>query len=298
MEFKTHSKKQLMNNPAVCQLSVVPIRAGASDKEEIVTQLLFGELVDILDEPKSKRNWCQVRCDWDGYEGWMDIRQLKRISEEDVDAYRSDSAHCLDLTSILANNDHFLPVLMGATLPQYDGVNVHIGDKHYTFGGQAIRKGALEATPEIIIKLARRYLYAPYLWGGRSPFGIDCSGFTQIVYKMAGFRLRRDASQQVEQGRLIDFVDQAQAADLAFFENDKGRIVHVGIVMEGGFIIHAAGQVRIDKLDHYGIFNEERGIYSHKLRIIKRFLPNKTNNVLLETVPEPMEADETQISMF
>ena len=287
-----------MNNPAVCHLSVVPIRAGASDKEEIVTQLLFGELVDILDAPKSKRNWCQVRCDWDGYEGWMDIRQLKRISEEDVDAYRSESAHCLDLTSILANNDHFLPVLMGATLPQYDGVNVHIGDKHYTFGGQAIRKGALEATPEIIIKLARRYLYAPYLWGGRSPFGIDCSGFTQIVYKMAGFRLRRDASQQVEQGRLIDFVDQAQAADLAFFENDKGRIVHVGIVMEGGFIIHAAGQVRIDKLDHYGIFNEERGIYSHKLRIIKRFLPNKTNNVLLETVPEPMEADETQISMF
>ncbi len=287
-----------MNNPAVCHLSVVPIRAGASDKEEIVTQLLFGELVDILDAPKSKRNWCQVRCDWDGYEGWMDIRQLKRISEEDVDAYRSESAHCLDLTSILANNDHFLPVLMGATLPQYDGVNVHIGDKHYTFGGQAIRKGALEATPEIIIKLARRYLYAPYLWGGRSPFGIDCSGFTQIVYKMAGFRLRRDASQQVEQGRLIDFVDQAQAADLAFFENDKGRIVHVGIVMDGGFIIHAAGQVRIDKLDHYGIFNEERGVYSHKLRIIKRFLPNKTNNVLLETVPEPMEADETQISMF
>ncbi len=287
-----------MNNPAVCHLSVVPIRAGASDKEEIVTQLLFGELVDILDEPKSKRNWCQVRCDWDGYEGWMDIRQLKRISEEDVDAYRSESAHCLDLTSILANNDHFLPVLMGATLPQYDGVNVHIGDKHYTFGGQAIRKGALEATPEIIIKLARRYLYAPYLWGGRSPFGIDCSGFTQIVYKMAGFRLRRDASQQVEQGRLIDFVDQAQAADLAFFENDKGRIVHVGIVMDGGFVIHAAGQVRIDKLDHYGIFNEERGVYSHKLRIIKRFLPNKTNNVLLETVSEPMEADETQISMF
>jgi gamma-D-glutamyl-L-lysine dipeptidyl-peptidase len=287
-----------MNNPAVCHLSVVPIRAGASDKEEIVTQLLFGELVDILDAPKSKRNWCQVRCDWDGYEGWMDIRQLKRISEEEVETYRSDSAHCLDLTSILANNDHFLPVLMGATLPQYDGVNVHIGDKHYTFGGQAIRKGALEATPEIIIKLARRYLYAPYLWGGRSPFGIDCSGFTQIVYKMAGIRLRRDASQQVEQGRLIDFVDQAQAADLAFFENDKGRIVHVGIVMDGGFIIHAAGQVRIDKLDHYGIYNEERAIYSHKLRLIKRFLPNKTHSIILESVSEPVEVDETQISMF
>jgi gamma-D-glutamyl-L-lysine dipeptidyl-peptidase len=287
-----------MNNPAVCHLSVVSIRAGASDKDEIVTQLLFGELVDILDEPVSKRNWCQVRCDWDGYEGWMDIRQLKKISKEEVDTYRIDNAHCLDLTSILANNDHFLPVLMGATLPQYDGVNVLIGNSHYTFNGQAIRKGALEATPEFIIKLARRYLYAPYLWGGRSPFGIDCSGFTQIVYKMAGFRLRRDASQQVDQGRLIDFIDQAQTADLAFFENDKGRIVHVGIVMDGGFIIHAAGQVRIDKLDHYGIFNEEKEIYSHKLRLIKRFLPNKISNILLETVPEHIEVDETQISMF
>jgi gamma-D-glutamyl-L-lysine dipeptidyl-peptidase len=287
-----------MNNPAVCHLSVVSIRAGASDKDEIVTQLLFGELVDILDEPVSKRNWCQVRCDWDGYEGWMDIRQLKKISKEEVETYRIDTAHCLELTSILANNDHFLPVLMGAALPQYDGVNVHIGNSHYTFNGQAIRKSASEATPEFIIKLARRYLYAPYLWGGRSPFGIDCSGFTQIVYKMAGFRLRRDASQQVEQGRLIDFIDQAQTADLAFFENDKGRIVHVGIVMDGGFIIHAAGQVRIDKLDHYGIFNEEKEIYSHKLRLIKRFLPNKISNILLETVPEHIEVDDTQISMF
>lgn len=286
-----------MNNPAVCQLSVVPIRAAASDKEEIVTQLLFGELVDILEVVKGK-NWCQVRCDWDGYEGWMDIRQLKKISLDDVETYRTEYAHCLDLSGILTNSDHFLPILMGATLPQYDGVNLHIGDKHYTFGGQAARKGTLEVSAEMIIKMARRYLYAPYLWGGRSPFGIDCSGFTQIVFKMVGLRLRRDASQQVEQGRLVDFIEQAQAADLAFFENEKGRIIHVGIVMDGGFIIHAAGQVRIDKLDHYGIYNEDLGIYSHKLRIIKRFLPDKTHNILLENTSETATEDKTQISMF
>lgn len=287
-----------MNNPAVCQLSVVPIRAAASDKEEIVTQLLFGELVDIIEVSTTKNNWCQVRCDWDGYEGWMDIRQLKCIPMEQVEVYRAEYAHCLDLCSTLTNSNHFLPVLMGSTLPLYDGVNLHIGDRHYTFGGQAARRGTLEVTSDMIIKMARRYLYAPYLWGGRSPFGIDCSGFTQIVFKMVGLRLRRDASQQVEQGRLVDFIEQAQAADLAFFENDKGRIIHVGIVMEGGFIIHAAGQVRIDKLDHYGIYNEERGIYSHKLRIIKRFLPDKTQNILSGSTSETPEIDKTQISMF
>ncbi len=287
-----------MTNPAICQLSVVSVRAAPSDKEEIVTQLLFGELVDIIDTSKAKKNWCQIRCDWDGYEGWMDLRQLHPISLEEAELYRNDHAYCLDLVSTLTNNDHFLPIIIGATLPSFDGFNLHLGDKHYTFGGQAILRGSLKPTSELIIKLARRYLYAPYLWGGRSPFGIDCSGFTQTVFKMVGLKLRRDASQQVEQGRLIDFVEQAQAADLAFFENEKGKIVHVGIVMDGGFIIHAAGQVRIDKLDHYGIFNEKRGLYSHKLRIIKRFLPDSLPFITLpiETLTEEM--DTSQISIF
>ncbi len=287
-----------MTNPAICQLSIAPVRSSPSDKEEIVTQLLFGELVDIIDLSKSKKNWCQIRCDWDGYEGWMDIRQLQMISPEEVESYRVDHAYCLDLVSTLTNNDHFLPITMGATLPNFDGFNLHVCDKHYTFGGQAIRQENIKATPEIIIKLARRYLYAPYLWGGRSPFGIDCSGFTQTVFKMAGIKLRRDASQQIEQGKLIDFVEQAQPADLAFFDNDKGRIVHVGIVMDCGFIIHASGQVRIDKLDHYGIFNEKTGIYSHKLRIIKRLLPDSPVLVQMPLIVEVPEVDTSQMSIF
>ena len=283
---------------AVCQLSVVPVRANPSDVEEIVTQLLFGELVEILEASKAKKNWCKIRCDYDGYEGWMDIRQLRRIGEMDADMYRQNHAFCLDLTAILTNNNHFLPITMGAILPMFDGMNLQLGDKHYAFNGQAVQNKAIKATPELIIKFARRYLFAPYLWGGKSPFGIDCSGFTQIVFRMAGIRLRRDASQQVEQGRLIDFVDQTQAADLAFFENDKGKIIHVGIMLEGSQIIHAAGQVRIDRLDHQGIYNEERSLYSHKLRLIKRFLPD----IPLKEVPSVSESisevEVNQMSIF
>jgi gamma-D-glutamyl-L-lysine dipeptidyl-peptidase len=151
---------------------------------------------------------------------------------------------------------------------------------------------------EIILKLARRYLYAPYLWGGRSPFGIDCSGFTQVVFMMAGLKLKRDASQQVGQGEGVDFAEQAQAADLAFFDNDKGNIVHVGIVMNNNHIIHAAGQVRIDRLDHFGIFNETLGKYTHKLRLIKRFLPDIEHQALPLPVIIPEEIDSNQISIF
>lgn len=283
---------------AVCQLSVVPVRANPSDAEEIVTQLLFGELVEILEASKAKKNWCKIRCDYDGYEGWMDIRQLRRVGEMDAEMYRQNHAFCLDLTATLTNNSHFLPITMGAILPMFDGINLQLGDKHYAFNGQAVQNKAITPTPELIIKFARRYLFAPYLWGGKSPFGIDCSGFTQTVFRMVGLRLRRDASQQVEQGRLVDFVDQTQAADLAFFENDKGKIVHVGIVLEGNQIIHAAGQVRIDRLDHQGIYNEERNHYSHKLRLIKRFLPDSAPKVT-PSVSEPIsEVEVNQMSIF
>jgi gamma-D-glutamyl-L-lysine dipeptidyl-peptidase len=287
-----------MNQSAICQLSVVPIRAGASDKEEIVSQLLFGELVDVLEISKSKKNWCHIRCNWDGYEGWMDVRQLLFLTQEELALYPQNHGYCFDLTSNLTNNNHFLPITMGATLPNFDGLNTHIGSTHYTFGGQAMLRGHINPNHEIILKLARRYLYAPYLWGGRSPFGIDCSGFTQVVFMMAGIKLRRDASQQVTQGEMVDFAEQAQVADLAFFDNEKGNITHVGIVMDNNHIIHASGQVRIDRLDHYGIFNESRGIYTHKLRLIKRFLPDIQHSALPLVKVIPEEIDSNQISIF
>jgi cell wall-associated NlpC family hydrolase len=110
------------------------------------------------------------------------------------------------------------------------------------------------------------------LWGGKSPFGIDCSGFTQVVYKLNGYKLPRDANQQVNLGEPLSFVEEAEAGDLAFFDNEEGRIVHVGILLNNQSIIHASGYVRVDKFDHYGIFNQDTGKYSHTLRVIKRLL--------------------------
>ncbi|MEO1514730.1 MAG: C40 family peptidase [Bacteroidota bacterium] len=264
-------------NFGICPLSVVPLRSSSSDKSEMVSQLLFGEMIEYLEK---KGSWRRVRCIWDNYIGWVDDHQIKPITHEEFERYSSQYAFSLELLQAAMGDGYYLPVTLGATLPNYDGIRFSLNGSSYTFSGQAIYPLEVKPTADLILKIARRYLYAPYLWGGRSPMGIDCSGFTQVIFKMVGINLARDAYQQVEHGQLIDFMEQAVAGDLAFFENNKKRITHVGIIMPEGQIIHASGRVRIDRIDHYGIFNEERQKYTHRLRVVKRVLPevSKDNN--------------------
>jgi len=159
---------------------------------------------------------------------------------------------------------------MGSTLPFYSNKSLSFGGNKYSFEGNTVLASAKR--PENITLQAQLYLNSPYLWGGKSPFGIDCSGLTQIVYKMCGYQLRRDANQQAEQGETISFLEECKPGDLAFFDNEDGKIIHVGIITHGNNIIHASGKVRLDKLDHQGIFNGETKKYSHNLRLLKRIV--------------------------
>ncbi len=277
----------------ICPLSVVPIRSSASDKSEMVSQLLFGEMVEMLEH---KGNWARVRCLWDNYIGWADGKQLKPISHREFELYSSQYAYSLELLQPAVAENFYLPLTMGATLPNFDGIKFHINGSAYTFSGQAISPIDVNPNAELILKIARRYLYAPYLWGGRSPMGIDCSGFTQIIFKMVGIGLPRDAGQQVEKGELIDFIAQSLPGDLAFFENKKEHITHVGIIMPENQIIHASGQVRIDRIDHYGIFNEEKQKYTHRLRVVKRFLPDEPLSI--QATDLEAEALKNQVKLF
>ncbi len=256
---------------AICPLSSAPLRSSPSHKSEMVSQLLFGETVEIL-ETKG-RQWAQVRLSDDNFIGWISLNQLEAITPSEWEAYRQSFAFVLDPWCTVMHNDFFLPLCLGARLPLFDGIRFQLGDKSFTFSGQAVFPQDIQAGSELIIKLARRYLNAPFIWGGRTTMGVDSPGLVQVVYRIAGIKLPRESFQQVLHGETVDFVDQAKPGDLAFFENRFERINHTGIVLPDGQILHVAGKVRIDVLDHFGIYNKEQGKYTHRLRIVRRVLP-------------------------
>ncbi|GAB3813383.1 C40 family peptidase [Pontibacter rugosus] len=248
-------------------LSVVPMRAETSDKAEIVTQLLFGECYEVV---AKEGNWLCLQLTTDGYRGWIDYKQHTPVSETYYQEWlQAKHPRVLDILGFVQQQEVQIPVGIGSYLPFFDGQNVRINDSFLAYSG---RSSAISdaVTTAHLTALATCFLKFPYLWGGKSVFGIDCSGFTQQVFGICGYQLPRDAYQQVLHGEEVHFVTQAQPGDLAFFSNAEGRIVHVGIVMEEQKIIHAHGEVRIDKLDHNGIFNNDLMRYTHNLRIIKR----------------------------
>lgn len=253
----------------ICPLSVVPVRAEPDDGSEMVTQLLFGETLRIN---KAHNQWRHITCRYDGYEGWIDEKQYQPLDNKALAKAEDNPSYALEIAQSATNQSHHIPIVLGSTLPQYDGINFKLGKDKYWYNGQAYNPVTTNHKPTVLEKIVHKYHYAPYLWGGRSPFGVDCSGFTQVIFKILGVPLKRDSNQQVEQGEEVAFIDAAQPGDLAFFPNKAGHIAHVGIILDQKRIIHAHGRVRIDTIDHYGIYNEEKQAYSHQLRTIKRVL--------------------------
>ncbi len=255
----------------ICSVSIMPLRAEADDRSEMVSQVLFGETLYVLE---MRSNWARVRLSTDHYEGWVDPKQFVVI--EDAELNRMNSAEqffTTDLVQILTHtkSKQMIPLIMGSHLSGLKNGKFEMAGEKYKFDGAAI-SATKKSTRKRILENAMMYINAPYLWGGKSPFGIDCSGFSQTVYKVSGIMLNRDASQQAMQGETVNFITDALAGDLAFFDSDEGNIIHVGILLGDNKVIHASGKVRIDAIDHQGIFNVDTRQYSHKLRIIKSYI--------------------------
>jgi cell wall-associated NlpC family hydrolase len=250
----------------ICNLSVIPVRAEPSDRSEMVSQLLFGESFQVIEKNDP---WLKVKLYYDDYTGWIDRKQIISLTDEEFNKTASRSTTVtLDIVQIVIfNQSNIIPVVLGSTLPNYSDKKFQLGNMEYEFDGNV----KVFSSPDIsrIIEHSYMYLNAPYLWGGRSPFGIDCSGYTQMVFKLCGMPLQRDAHQQAQQGSTIP-LDLAKAGDLAFFANTEGKIVHTGIILPNNKIIHASGKVHVDKLDQQGIFNEETNKYTHSLKLVKR----------------------------
>ncbi|AIZ64459.1 hypothetical protein PK28_13670 [Hymenobacter sp. DG25B] len=261
----------------ICALSAVPVRAEPTDKAELVTELMFGECYTIL---QTQGQWHQIRIAADQYVGWLDFKQHTPVTSEYFTAWQQqDHPRSLDVVQIVSESKSRIPVTLGCRLPFFDGMTLRLGQHQYFYNGAATNpqnghgpQGPQDQRLRLLIKIAQLYLKAPYVWGGKSIFGLDCSGLVQQLYGLIGVPLPRDARQQIDHGQTVHFVAQSRPGDLAFFDNADGNIVHVGLILDDQTILHAHGEVRIDPLDHNGIFNRDRQKYSHKLRLIKRLL--------------------------
>ena len=245
---------------AFCKVSIAPVRAEASDRSELVTQLLFGEIVEILEV---SNQWLHIRSFMDGYEGWIDSKQVQDLREKEVSRWLDGLVIEHSECRVVEGPEGKQVLTKGFFRPGDEAESFHIGKSNYRFLNE---EGAV---PGSLIDFARTYLNAPYLWGGKTMFGIDCSGFMQQIHRVFDYQLPRDASQQVELGQEIEFEDR-EAGDLAFFISESGNIHHVGLLINKDEIIHAHGYVRIDDFNQQGIIRKIDGVHSHKLHSIKR----------------------------
>lgn len=257
----------------IADLSIVPMRREKSERSEMISQVLFGEIYEVLEE---EDNWLYIRLLHDDWQGWIDRKMHKEVSASYVESYRSSDQLIMGevFNLVLKEGDWGNKLIVaGSVLPFYDAYSkkMKLEEDEYALIG-TLKEIGIDNLRDLLIQYALMYYNTPYLWGGRTPYGIDCAGLSQIVYRMVGMNLPRKAEQQVLKGQTLSFIEESLPGDLAFFGDEAGAITHVGILWEPGRIIHASGRVRVDKIDHHGIFNEETKRYTHALKLIKRYI--------------------------
>lgn len=253
---------------AFCNLSIVPLRAAASHRSEMVNQVLFGELIEIIQE---EADWALVRMIETNYEGWLQIGQYALLpADGQIDITKKNTFVVGPQGATAIKGDVLIHLVAGTTFAQDTSDGAYMPFSYHIKGD--VRPARVDDFAQQLASLVRHYQDSPYLWGGRSTFGIDCSGLTKAIYSQFGVSLPRDAYQQADVGTVVDFLTEIKPGDLAFFDNEEGRITHVGIMLHDGLIFHASARVRLDSLDSEGIYNKDRKRYTHKLRIVKRYI--------------------------
>lgn len=252
----------------ICHVSAAPLRATPNDSSEMVSQLLFGDIYEVLGRSPNGK-WVQVSMGYDGYRGWLDVQQGRPVDKEEYKVMALQKTYSASFLSSIRTKNSVRQLSIGSKLPYWQGDHLRLAGDTLEFGGEVAE--AFKRLPGTeLCQIAQRYIGVPYLWGGRSAFGIDCSGLAQQVMMLGGIWLPRDASQQVKEGSAVKGLIDCAPGDLAFFTNERGLTVHVGMVLENNGIIHAHGEVRMDLLDNKGIYRQEEKRYSHQLSEIRR----------------------------
>ena len=256
----------------VAIVAVAPLRGEAAHQSEMISQLLFGEPAEIVEgtELLQTGTFTKIKCLHDGYVGWCQSAQLALVPDEIV--MRKSNAIMPHVFNKMLLNGTEMMLPFGSSLALFQNSILKLSNLTFNYEGEVLIPGQINFDLASVKQVAALFMNTPYLWGGRSIFGIDCSGFVQQVYQYFDIRLPRDAYQQAELGTDIGFLAETICGDLAFFDNKEGRITHVGILLDNHTIIHASGRVRIDHIDQAGILNKETGERTHQLRIVKRLV--------------------------
>lgn len=258
-------------NYGISLLSIIPMRKEPREQSEMISQLLFGESYQVLDETD---NWISILTQFDHYTGWINRKLFVKISESSYHDLFMQYPPVLASMLMIIESPGTPPfsILAGSTLTGYSENKNLLTIENREFHIRQTIGDAHAKNSKSFPAIVNMFMNAPYLWGGRTVFGCDCSGLVQSVYKIMGIALERDSSQQVHQGKPIASMAEAQQGDLAFFADEKGKLCHVGMILTPGEIVHCSGYVHTNKLDDTGILHATTNCYTHRLFAIRRIM--------------------------